>query len=197
MAEESELVVRAASSALRRHVQRYCGYAELGARPTRQQEPLSNGVRRRVARSGDNRPRRCRRVVVVSLQSDKEDEMANQSPNIYPFMRFADANAGLEWLARAFGFQEHAVYRDDGGTVQHAELSLGPGIVMFGQGDASEQGVYVAVDDVDAHYERAKAAGAQIVRELEDTDYGSREYTARDPEGHVWSFGSYRPEVGA
>ncbi len=122
--------------------------------------------------------------------------MANQSPNIYPFMRFADANAGLEWLARAFSLQEHVVYRDDGGAVQHAELSLGPGIVMFGQGDPSEQGVYVAVEDVDAHYERAKAAGAEIVRELEDTDYGSREYTARDPEGHLWSFGTYRPEVG-
>ena len=122
--------------------------------------------------------------------------MANQAPNIYPFMRFADANAGLEWLRRAFGFEEHAVHRDEGGIVRHAELSLGPGIVMFGEGDPAEQGVYVAVEDVDAHYERAKAAGAEIVRELEDTDYGSREYTARDPEAHVWSFGTYQPAVG-
>jgi uncharacterized glyoxalase superfamily protein PhnB len=66
---------------------------------------------------------------------------------------------------------------------------------MLGPGDPASQGVYVAVEDADAHYERAKAAGAEITREIEDTDYGSREYTARDHEGHVWSFGTYRPEV--
>ncbi len=124
--------------------------------------------------------------------------MANQTPNVYPFLRYADADAALEWLGRAFGFREHAVYRggdDERGPIVHAEVSLGPGIVMFGQGDPGDHGVYVAVDDADAHYERAKAAGAEIVRELEDTPYGSREYTARDPEGHVWSFGTYRPEV--
>lgn len=121
--------------------------------------------------------------------------MAGQSPNIYPFMRFADAEAALEWLSRAFGFEELVVYRGDEGGVHHAEMSLGPGIVMFGPGDPSSQGIYVAVEDADAHFERAKAAGAEIVREIEDTDYGSREYTARDPEGHLWSFGTYRPDV--
>jgi uncharacterized glyoxalase superfamily protein PhnB len=122
--------------------------------------------------------------------------MGDQTPNIYPAIRFADANAALEWLSRAFGFTELAVYRDDDGGVRHAEMSLGPGIVMVGQGDPSSHIVYVAVDDVDAHYERAKAVGAEVVRELEDTDYGSREYTARDLEGHVWSFGTYKPEAG-
>ncbi len=122
--------------------------------------------------------------------------MADQTPNIYPFMRFADADAALEWLSRAFGFEERVAYRSEEGVVEHAEISLGPGIVMFGPGDPASQGVYVAVEDADAHYERAKAAGAEIVRELEDTDYGSREYTARDLEGHVWSFGTYRPEAG-
>jgi uncharacterized glyoxalase superfamily protein PhnB len=122
--------------------------------------------------------------------------MAGQGPNIYPFMRFADADAALEWLSRAFGFNELVVYRSDEGVVHHAEASLGPGIVMFGQGDPAEHGVYVAVEDADAHYERAKAAGAEIVREIEDTYYDSREYTAKDPEGHVWSFGTYRPEAG-
>lgn len=121
--------------------------------------------------------------------------MADRTPNIFPFMRFTDADAAIDWLERAFGFQQHAVYRSDEGAVHHAELSLGPGIVMLGQGDPSSQGVYVAVDDADAHYERAKAAGAEIVREIEDTPYGSREYTARDPDGHVWSFGSYKPEA--
>jgi len=121
--------------------------------------------------------------------------MADRTPNIFPFMRFTDADAAIDWLSRAFGFQQHAVYRSDEGTVQHAELSLGPGIVMFGQGDPSSQGVYVAVDDADAHYERARAAGAEITREIEDTPYGSREYSARDLDGHVWSFGTYKPEA--
>jgi uncharacterized glyoxalase superfamily protein PhnB len=121
--------------------------------------------------------------------------MANQTPNIYPFTRFADPDAALEWLAKAFGFEEHVVYRADDGALQHAEMHLGPGIVMFSGGDPKEQGIYVAVDDPDAHYERAKAAGAEMVREIEDTPYGSREYTARDPEGHVWSFGTYGPAV--
>jgi uncharacterized glyoxalase superfamily protein PhnB len=122
--------------------------------------------------------------------------VAAQTPNIYPFIRFADTDAALEWLSRAFAFGERVVYRSDEGAVQHAEISLGPGIIMLASGDPASQGVYVAVEDADAHYERAKAAGAEIVRELEDTDYGSREYTARDPEGHVWSFGTYRPEAG-
>jgi uncharacterized glyoxalase superfamily protein PhnB len=122
--------------------------------------------------------------------------MGDRGPNIYPFMRFADADAALDWLSRVFGFEEHVVYRSDEGVVQHAEMSLGPGIVMFGPGDPASQGVYVAVEDADAHYQRAKAAGAEITREIEDTDYGSREYTARDLEGHVWSFGTYRPEAG-
>ena len=123
--------------------------------------------------------------------------MAEQTPNMFPFLRFDDPDAALAWLARAFGFKEHVVYRGDEGSVQHAEIELGPGIVMFGPGDPAYQGVYVAVEDADAHYERAKAAGAEIVREIEDTDYGSREYTARDLEGHVWSFGTYRPEVAS
>jgi uncharacterized glyoxalase superfamily protein PhnB len=115
-------------------------------------------------------------------------------PNIYPFMRFADADVGLAFLKDAFGFEEREVHRGDDGRVVHAELRLGPGIVMLGEGDPSSQGVYVAVDDVDAHYARAKEAGAEITRELEDMPYGSREYSARDRDGHVWSFGTYRPD---
>ena len=122
----------------------------------------------------------------------------DQTPNVYPFLRFDDADAALEWLGRAFGFKEHAVYRsgeNNRGLIHHAQISLGPGIVMLGQGDPDEHGIYVAVEDADVHYEQAKAAGAEIVREIEDTDYGSREYTARDLEGNVWSFGTYRPTV--
>jgi uncharacterized glyoxalase superfamily protein PhnB len=120
-----------------------------------------------------------------------------ESPNIFPFLRYTDADAALQWLGRAFGFQEHVVYRsgDTEGSIAHAEIALGPGIVMLGQGDPGDHGIYIAVEDADAHYEQAKAAGAEVVREIEDTEYGSREYTARDPEGNVWSFGTYRPTV--
>ena len=122
--------------------------------------------------------------------------MAGSVPNIFPFVRFADADAALDWLSQAFGFEQREVYHDDQDFIGHAEMSLGPGIIMFGPGDPASQGVYVAVEDVEAHYKQARAAGAEITREIEDTDYGSREYTARDPEGHVSSFGSYSPEVG-
>lgn len=122
--------------------------------------------------------------------------MPDQAPNIFPTMRFADADAALEWLARAFGFQQRAVHRDEQGIVHHAELSLGNGMIMLGQGDPADRGIYVAVPDADAHYQRATAAGAEITRAIEDTPYGSREYGARDLGGHAWSFGTYQPQPG-
>ncbi len=127
-------------------------------------------------------------------------------PNIFPALRYRDANAAIEWLQRAFGFEEKAAYRGADGTVNHAELALGAGVVMLGQSRpdgwlgghaadarASTVSIYVVVEDPDAHYERAQAAGAEIVRELTDEDYGSREYSARDLEGNLWSFGTYDP----
>jgi len=123
--------------------------------------------------------------------------MADQAPSIFPTMRFTDADAALEWLSRAFGFTERAAHRDEDGTIHHAEMALGNGMIMFGQGDPASQTIYVAVDDADAQYAQAKAAGAEITREIEDTPYGSREYSARDLDGHTWSFGTYRPEPPA
>ncbi len=123
--------------------------------------------------------------------------MTDQAPNIFPSMRFADPDAALEWLSRAFAFKQRAAHRDEQGVIRHAEMSLGTGTVMFGQGDPSSQAIYVAVDDADAHHERAKSAGAEITREIEDTPYGSREYSARDLEGHTWSFGTYQPDPAA
>jgi uncharacterized glyoxalase superfamily protein PhnB len=127
-------------------------------------------------------------------------------PNIFPAVRYRDAATALDWLKRAFGFREKVVHRGQDGTIQHAELQLGAGVVMFGQYSeegwmgghapdalASTLSLYIVVDDPDAHYERARGAGAQIVRELVDQDYGSREYSARDPEGNLWSFGTYDP----
>jgi uncharacterized glyoxalase superfamily protein PhnB len=127
-------------------------------------------------------------------------------PNIFPALRYRDANAAIEWLERAFGFQEKVVYRGEDGAVNHAELALGAGLVMLGQSRpdgwlgghtpdarASTASIYIVVADPDTHYERARAAGAEIVRELTDEDYGSREYSARDLEGNLWSFGTYDP----
>lgn len=114
---------------------------------------------------------------------------------VFPTLRYRDANAAVEWLQRGFGLEPKAVYRGDDGTVHHAELGLGDGLVMFGQqrDDGSTHGIYVVVADPDAHHARALAAGAQITRAPEGMDYGSREYSARDPEGNVWSFGTYDP----
>jgi len=122
-------------------------------------------------------------------------------PNIFPALRYKDGQAALDWLGKACGFEKHFVVPGPSGTIAHAQLTIGPGMIMVGSGsqepgnpwDAVPQGVYVQVENVDAHYARAKAAGAEIVRELKDTDYGSREYSVRDPEGHLWSFGTYDP----
>jgi uncharacterized glyoxalase superfamily protein PhnB len=127
-------------------------------------------------------------------------------PNIFPALRYRDSEAALDWLKSAFGFEEKAVYRGDDGAIQHAELRLGDGLIMFGGYDeagfhggdppqplASTVSIYVVVPNPDEHYARAKDEGARIVRELEDQPYGSREYSARDLEGNLWSFGTYDP----
>jgi uncharacterized glyoxalase superfamily protein PhnB len=119
-------------------------------------------------------------------------------PNIFPGLRYRDEHAAMDWLERAFGFARHAVFTDDHGAVVHAELRLGPGIVMIGAAPECKEGfnIYVHVPDVDAHHARAVRAGAEIIRPLADTSYGSREYGARDLEGHYWYFGSYLPATG-
>jgi len=127
--------------------------------------------------------------------------------NVIPFLGYEDPRAALDWLARAFGFEASAVHEGENGEIVHAEMRFGDGMIMlgrpgpsFGMKTAKElgavnQGIYSIVDDgIDAHFERAVAAGAEVVMELHDTDYGSREYMVRDPEGNLWSFGTYRPE---
>ena len=124
-------------------------------------------------------------------------------------MRYDDPAAAVDWLCRVFGFKPHAVYKDDAGNVVHAELSFGNGMIMLGPnidspfgrymtmpkdaGGRCTQTVYVIVDDVDAHHAHASAAGADVVMPLRDESYGGREYSCRDPEGHVWTFGNYDP----
>ena len=118
---------------------------------------------------------------------------------IIPTFRYDDPRAAIAFLKDAFGFEEHAVH-EDGGTIAHAELKLGDAYIMLGgvreaNADLAYAGstTYVVIDDPDAHHARAVAAGAEIVRELTDQDYGSREYAAKDPGGNVWSFGTYLP----
>jgi uncharacterized glyoxalase superfamily protein PhnB len=122
---------------------------------------------------------------------------------IYPSLRYHDARAGIDFLVEAFGFTEKEAHADDEGTIHHAELTGFGGIVMLGtepeDGDprwgthAGQSWLYLSTEDPDALHDRALAAGAQIVRELTDTDYGSRDFSARDPEGNIWSFGTYAP----
>ncbi len=127
--------------------------------------------------------------------------MSGNHPTIIPAIRYASANAAADWLEKAFGFAGHAIHRNDEGEVAHAEMTLGNGMVMFGAGTGAADnpwakvpmGIYAVVPDPDAHYARAKAAGAEIVMELYDTPYGSREYSVRDLEGNLWSFGTYDP----
>ncbi|MET9832579.1 VOC family protein [Streptomyces sp. NPDC006385] len=129
-------------------------------------------------------------------------------PSICPTLLYADAKAAIKQLTEAFGFTELAVYESEDGKVAHAELGQGNGVVMLGSkgtGSAFDKamkaagttGVYVVVDDVDAHHRRAVEHGAEILMPPTDQDYGSRDYMARDVEGNVWSFGTYAPETGA
>lgn len=128
---------------------------------------------------------------------------------VIPCLRYRDASAMIEWLCKAFGFEKHAVYAD-GDVVQHAQLAFGNGMIMLGSvdngtawgrrivqpdeiGRRETQACYVVVADCAAHCAQAKAAGAEIVDDLETRDYGGSGYSARDPEGHLWSFGDYDP----
>jgi uncharacterized glyoxalase superfamily protein PhnB len=118
---------------------------------------------------------------------------------IIPTLRYEDAKAAIDFLVNAFGFERHHITENDDGTIAHAELTYGSGMVMLGtarDGDRFSTGravTYVVTDDPDAVHDQAKAAGATIIQELTDQDYGSREFAAEDPEGNVWSFGTYDP----
>jgi uncharacterized glyoxalase superfamily protein PhnB len=127
---------------------------------------------------------------------------------IMPTLRYKDSPAAIEWLCNVFGFARHAVYAQPDGTIAHAELTLGGGMVMLGSEKSDEYGrgfkspadlgaetpsAYIVVPHADAVFARAQAAGAAVVRPLQDTSYGSREFTVKDPEGHSWSVGTYDP----
>lgn len=131
-----------------------------------------------------------------------------EAPRLYPTFRYRDAAAMIDWLSNAFGFTLQAKYMD-GDRVAHAQLTFGSSMIMMGSvrddaygamvggpGTGGGKSTYVAVDDADALYARAKAAGAKILEELVNRDYGSREFICADPEGNIWSFGTYWPKAG-
>ncbi|HWV87983.1 MAG TPA: VOC family protein [Capillimicrobium sp.] len=125
---------------------------------------------------------------------------------ITPVLRYRDARAAIDWLGAAFGLEPVAVHEGPDGSVAHAELRLGDGIVVLGQvRDAAATAydavapppgtaaLYAVVEDPDAHHRRAAAAGADVVEPPVDRAYGAREYLARDLDGNLWSFGTYVP----
>ena len=127
---------------------------------------------------------------------------------IFPILRYNDARAAIRSLCAAFGFVEIFSTPESGPFVRHAQLKLGTNIIMLGSvrpGEhmvspqelgAATQGLCVYVDDLDAHCERARAAGAAITSPPKDTDFGCREYHVRDLEGHSWTFSTYLPDLG-
>jgi len=137
-------------------------------------------------------------------------KLAVQTPStVIPALRYRNAPAAIEWLCSVIGFRRHAVYEGENGTIGHAELTLNGGMIMLGSAKDDEhsrsfkspdeldgietRSVYIVVPDVEAVHARAVAAGADIVRPPQDTNYGSREFAVLDPEGHSWSVGTYDP----
>ena len=124
-------------------------------------------------------------------------------PNMSPTLWYDDAPAALGWLERVFGFQKLVVIPGENGAIAHAELRFGPGVVMLGSSKPSDEAtlgharhaISVVIDDPDRHHAQAVAAGARIVQPLADTHYGSRGYSVHDLGGHVWTFGTYRPQL--
>jgi uncharacterized glyoxalase superfamily protein PhnB len=133
----------------------------------------------------------------------------NTRSTVIPALRYRDAIAAINWLCDVFGFEKQLVVPNNDGSIAHAQLTFGNGMVMLGSvvesaygrlmkqpdeiGGAETQSPYLIVSDADAIYARAKAAGARIEVEIKDEDYGGRGFSCRDLEGHLWSIGTYDP----
>jgi uncharacterized glyoxalase superfamily protein PhnB len=135
----------------------------------------------------------------------------NTKATVIPCLRYRNAPAAIEWLCQTFGFEKHLVVPGEGDAIAHAQLNFGNGMIMLGSalknetafgrlmkqpdeiGGAATQSVYIVVNDADIVYARAKAAGAKIAIEIKDEDYGGRDFSCYDLEGHLWSFGTYDP----
>ena len=131
--------------------------------------------------------------------------MHNPIGDLYSALTYDDAPAAIEWLCQSFGFQRRLVVPGPDGKIIHSELSLGNAIVMVsspkpemgrtspGSLASASHCLCIHVADADRHFEIAQAAGAVIMQIIQDEDYGSRGYMAKDIEGHLWYFGTYRP----
>jgi uncharacterized glyoxalase superfamily protein PhnB len=128
------------------------------------------------------------------------------SSTIIPCLSYRNADAMIAWLCRNLGFEARAVHHDDAGKVVHAEIAFGGGMIMLGStgvgaldrllarpGEGTAQSIYVISDAVDAIHARVVEAGAEVLLPLTEKDYGGRDFTFRDPEGHIWSVGTYSP----
>ena len=129
--------------------------------------------------------------------------------NVIPTLRYNDSKAAVEWLCKAFGLEKRLHVPGEDETVIHAQLVFGTGMVMVGQtreaefddlqksprdlGGVVSQSAYIVVEDADKHYKNAVNAGAEIAYDIRDEDFGGRGYSYRDPEGHLWNFGTYDP----
>ena len=128
---------------------------------------------------------------------------------VVPCLRYRDAPAAIEWLCATFGFEKQLVVPNEDGTIAHAQLAYGNGMIMLGSifdtefgrlmkqpseiGNTVTQSSYLIVHDADLVYGRALEAGARILLDIKDEDYGGRGFTCSDPEGHIWSIGTYDP----
>jgi uncharacterized glyoxalase superfamily protein PhnB len=131
---------------------------------------------------------------------------------LIPATRYRDPERALGFLRDTLGLEEHAVFRDEAGGIVHAQMRLGPGLMMFGpdQGTAFDRlmaapdeiggrettTIYAVVDDVAARFARAEAGGARVLMPLEDQPHGGQSFSVADPEGHIWTFGDYDPTAG-
>jgi len=141
----------------------------------------------------------------------KNDHSHGVGSTVIPCLRYRDAPAAIDWLCANFGFEKHLVVPNDDGTIAHAQLSFGNGMIMLGSagkhdsdydklmklpdeiGGCQTQSAYMIVNDADEIYQRAKTAGAKIKMEIKDEDHGGRGFGCFDCEGHLWYFGTYDP----
>jgi uncharacterized glyoxalase superfamily protein PhnB len=133
-------------------------------------------------------------------QPEDSPMLPSDSPQVCPCVFYDDPHAALEWLQKAFGFRTRVAVTDGAGGVVHAETEIGSGVIMIGPsrpgamasprsiGGVATQNVCVYVENVDALYDRARAAGAQIDMPIADKHYGDRGFGVRDLEGHTWWF---------
>lgn len=131
-------------------------------------------------------------------------ESTSTSAVLYPGLRYTDADQAIAWLETRLGCEQREVHRDEDGGIVHAELEFEGAVIMLSSAGigrepfrslpAGGQLTYIAISDPDSLHDQAVAAGAEVALPLSETDYGSRDFTLRDPEGNLWSFGSYRPE---